>query len=111
VSWVQPEMWPLMHTESDLSQNSFTANLVLLFLRGILLWLVVPVATISWLVLWIGLRRRGVSLGRFLGWVDLNLVAALSRTVLRPLFRNPARWVPVSDMPQVTHRVHPLDPA
>jgi hypothetical protein len=101
---------PLMNDESDRGQNSLAAKLVLVFLRGVLLWPVVPVATVSWLFLWIGLRRRGVSFGQFLGWVDLILIAALSRTVLRPLFRAPPRWVPVKDMPQVTHRLQALDP-
>jgi hypothetical protein len=79
--------------------------------RGVLLWLVIPVVAVCWLPLAFPLRRRGVTFGRFLGWVDLNLVAALQRSILRPLFRRPIRWTPVRAMPDVTHRVRWLDPA
>jgi hypothetical protein len=57
------------------------------------------------------LRRMGVTFGGYLGWVDLNLVAALEHSILRPLFREPLSWTPVRSMPDVTHRVRWLDPA
>ena len=57
------------------------------------------------------LRRRGVSARQFLGWIDLNLMALLSRSILRPLFRAPPPWVPVSQMSRVTHRLRWVDPA
>jgi hypothetical protein len=92
-------------------RNSILGGFVLLLIRGILLWVVVPVATCVWLVVALRLRRRGVTLGRFLGWIDLNLVACLQRTILRPLFRAPRDWVPVDEMPKVTHRLRASDPA
>jgi len=87
------------------------SRLLLLLVRGVLLWVVVPVSAVVWLCLAIRLRRRGVGLGRFLGWVDLNLVAALQRTVLRPFFPSPLRWTRWREIETVTHRVGRLDPA
>ena len=92
--------------------SSATAALRLLLVRGVLLWLVVPIAVVVWLVGGLLLfRPRGISLARFLGWVDLNLVACLQRSVLRPVFRARVSWVHPREMPNVTHRVRPLDPA
>lgn len=85
--------------------------MVLLLGRGVLLWIVVPLAFVCWLLAAIPLRRRGVTLGKFLGWVDLNLVAFLGRTILRPIVRTPLDWVPASEMPEVTHRLRFQDPA
>jgi len=59
------------------SRGAVTASLTLLLFRGVLLWLVVPVATCVWVMLAV-LRRRPAGLGQFLGWVDLNLIAALN---------------------------------
>lgn len=92
-------------------QTSVPAGVALLLVRGVLLWIVVPVAFVCWLVLAVALRRRGVTLGKFLGWVDLNLVAFLGRTILRPIVRTPLNWVPVSAMPEVRHRLRSQDPA
>jgi len=92
-------------------QTSLTAGVALLLVRGVLLWIVVPLAFVCWLLLAIPLHRRGVTLGKFLGWVDLNLVALLGRTILRPIVRTSKSWVPVSAMPEVTHRLRFLDPA
>lgn len=85
-------------------------GLMLLFLRDILLWIVIPLAILAWLPAGYSLHRRGVSLGQFLGWVDLNLVACLERTILRPLFRAPLPWVPARSIAAVTHRVTWFDP-
>jgi hypothetical protein len=90
--------------------NSVASGVAVLVIRGLLLWLVVPLAVICWLPLRFALRRRGATFGRYLGWVDLNLVACLERSVLKPIMRNPAKWVPVAEMPRVTHRVRLLDP-
>ena len=84
------------------------AGITLLVIRGVLLWIVVPLTICAWLPALFWLRRRGVNLGQFLGWVDLNFVACLQRTVLRPLFRSPIAWVPARLMPEVTHRLDAL---
>ena len=80
-----------------------------MMIRGLLLWLVIPVSTVAWLLAFVPLRRRKVTFGGFLGWVDLNLAAILTRSVLRPLFRDPPPWVPLSSLPRVVHRVDMLD--
>ncbi len=98
-----------MSPEGGTRQNSVAAGVALLVLRGILLWVVVPLAALAWLVSFNWLR--GVSAGQFLGWIDLNLIAFLSRSILRPLFRAPPPWIPVSQMSRVTHRLRWIDPA
>jgi hypothetical protein len=97
--------------KSQAQRNSVVGGLALLFIRGVLLWVVVPLSTIVWVFGALGFRRRGVTLAHFLGWVDLNLIACLQRTVLRPFFRSPVPWVPGNAMPQVTHRLLWADPA
>jgi hypothetical protein len=96
-------------TESNPRRVPIIAGLALLCLRGVLLWIVIPLAALAWLPAAVRLRRRGVKLGQFLGWVDLNLVAFLERTILRPLFRSPVKWTSMRAMPEVTHRVGALD--
>jgi hypothetical protein len=86
-------------------------GVAILLVRGVLLWIVVPLAFVCWLLLAIPLRRRGVTLGKLLGWVDLNLVAFLGRTILRPLVRTPSNWVSAREMHEVTHRLRFQDPA
>ena len=78
-------------------------------MRGVLLWVVIPLAFCAWIPAAFWLRPRGIGFGQFLGWADLNLVALLGRVILRPLFHSPPPWVPAREMPQVTHRVTALD--
>lgn len=92
-------------------RNSPIAGLLLLLMRGILLWAVVPLAICVWPFAYPGLRRKGIGLGQYLGWVDVNLMASLSQVVLRPLFRSPVPWVAWREMSQVTHRLRLIDPA
>lgn len=92
-------------------KNSIVAGLLLLLVRGVLLWAVIPLAICVWLFAYLRLRRAGVGLGQFLGWVDLNLMASLSQIALRPLFRDPVPWVGWREMPGVTHRLRLIDPA
>jgi len=91
-------------------RNSIVGSLAVLLVRGVLLWVVVPLAAIAWPFVALRLRRRGATFGRYLGWVDLNLIAGLQRTILRPLVRAPSNWVPAREMPQVTHRLRATDP-
>ena len=80
-----------MSGELGSRRTSALAGLTLLAVRGVLLWVVVPVATLCWLPASFWLRRRGVHFGQYLGWLDINLVACLERTALRPLFLAPSR--------------------
>lgn len=87
------------------------AWLCLLFIRGVLLWLVVPVATIVWLFGAYWFVRDGASLGQFLGWVDNNFLIVIERSLLRPFFEKPTHpWVPYVNIAEVTHRISLLDP-
>jgi hypothetical protein len=80
------------------------AALALLFARGILLWLVIPLGSAVW-VLVISWGRR-VTLGEFLGWLDLNLVAALQRSLLVLLIQRPTvEFQPLRNMAGTVHRV------
>jgi len=92
-------------------RNSVVGGIAVLFVRGLLLWLVVPMAAIVWPILALWLRRGGVTFGGYLGWLDLNLISCLQRTILRPLVRAPVDWVPARDMARVVHRLRAVDPA
>lgn len=85
------------------------AGLSLLVVRGLLLWIAIPLGVVGWLVLLPWLRAR-ITLGQFLGWIDINLVAGLERSLLRPLFRHPLSWIRARDIAQVRHRIGKLDP-
>jgi hypothetical protein len=84
-------------------------TLVLITVRGLLLWLLVPLALVLWPFLAIPLRRRGVDIGRFLGWLDLNLISAIQRTVAQPFYEAPIPWIPLSAAPGLRHRIHTID--
>jgi hypothetical protein len=83
----------------------------LLMIRGVLLWVVIPATLVLWLALWPLLRAKKVRLGQLVGWVDLNLIATIEHTILRPLTRTPRSWVALRELPNVTHRVALEDPA
>jgi hypothetical protein len=54
----------------------------LMVVRGLLLWILIPVGFLLWLLFgWI----LGVAPGQFLGWLDLNLIATLQRVLIRPI--------------------------
>lgn len=82
----------------------------LLLIRGFLLWVVVPLGVVFWLLLWPYLRFKRVRLGQLLGWIDLNLVAFIERTMLRPLLPDRVPWTPARALPNISHRIGPHDP-
>ena len=55
--------------------------LALLVIRGLLLWILIPVGLVLWLFIF-GWSAR-VGLGTFLGWLDLNLTVALQRILVQ----------------------------
>ena len=63
--------------------------LTFLTLRGILLWIVVPATTLVWLLAWPCWHHKKVGCAQLIGWADLNPAAAIQRSLLRPLVRNP----------------------
>ena len=82
--------------------------LALLLVRGILLWIIIPIGFALWLLALSWTVRPG--LGEFLGWLDLNLIAALHRAMVRPLNGSRAEFVPARLIQTVTHRIHVVDP-
>jgi hypothetical protein len=94
-----------VNDSAEARRNSVVGGFAVLVIRGLLLWVVVPVATFWWLTMKVVRRGRGVTLGQFIGWCDINLIAGIQRSVMRPVVRWPADWVPASAMPEVTHRV------
>ncbi|MGH2617240.1 MAG: hypothetical protein ACRDJC_18560 [Thermomicrobiales bacterium] len=81
---------------------SLPASLVLLTARGILLWLTVPIAFATWLIVFAWRLPARVSLGECVGWFDLNLSAVL---MLALTSTSTVRFVPWRDMPGQLHRV------
>jgi hypothetical protein len=85
-------------------------GLLLLFVRGLLLWIVVPIGFIAWAATCPWQIKRKVALGQFFGWIDSNMIIAIERSVLRPFFAAPThRWVPIKDRDQVKNRIGVLD--
>jgi len=85
---------------------------MLLAVRGLLLWLVVPLAFLLWLLLTPirALRHRSfVSPSKVIGWADLNLIAVVGQILIRP-FGRPVGFTPWSEMASVDHHVSVIDP-
>ncbi len=83
--------------------NDPFAGVLLLLIRGILLWLLVPIGLIIWPF---SLPWSECGPGNFLGWLDNNQIAALQRYVLRPGFPEPqCEWVHFRDIKAVSHRI------
>ena len=84
---------------------------LLLLVRGHLLWIALPLATLMWVLRgpYAIVRRRPLKLGAMLGWVDLNLIAILTRSILRPFAREPVRFIPWKEVTAVDHRPGLLD--
>lgn len=88
----------------------WVSGLAFLFLRGLLLWILVPGTTLVWLFVWPYWHFKKVGCGQLIGWADLNLAAALQRTLFRPLVRDPLAFLRLSAASQVTHRILFIDP-
>ena len=93
------------------SWRRLVGGLVLLTVRGLLLWVVVPLGVLAWPLVVVPSRKRGLRLGRFLGWLDLNLTSAIQRTLARPFFEAPIAWTSFDAAAGLTHRIRLLDPA
>jgi len=80
--------------------------LVLMVIRGIALWLLVPIGFFVWILVSPWLVPRAVGLSKFVGWIDLNFAAFLQRVILRPFFATLSLpWVPFRDACNLRHRV------
>ena len=85
------------------------AGFILLLVRGVALWLVVPLSVVSYPVVRVFGSRA--TLVQMMGWADLNLIASLQRAFPRRAFPNRASFVRWRAMNSVTHRISLLDPA
>ena len=92
------------------SKSGFFSGFVLLTVRGVLLWVVLPLGCAAWVLVAPWLHKRGIKFGQFLGWIDINLIVLVQRSLLRPFYRKPAPlWVPATEMSGVEHRVGMVD--
>jgi hypothetical protein len=85
---------------------------VLLVIRGLLLWLVIPLAFVLWLLISparVVLHRPYATLGKVIGWADLNLTAAIAQILIRPFGRR-ISFIQWSSLLSVNHRVSLIDP-
>jgi hypothetical protein len=84
-------------------------KLLVLTLHGLIMWITVPlsyVVTCSTLPIW---RRRGASIAEVVGWIDLNVIALMFKTVARPLVITTPKWVSLEDAKSSGFRVSILD--
>ena len=91
-----------MSAKSTLSQIGL---LLMLLVRGVLMWIVVPVSAGWWLIaIPIGAMRGKpyVGLPQTIGWADLNLIALLTLRRLTP-------FVGWSQASKVQHRLNLVD--
>jgi hypothetical protein len=86
--------------------NATTVGLfVLLCVRSVLLWFVVPLAFTVWSVGLFWLWGR-TPLRTFVRWADWNVHVALCRSLLRLLMRDPLpKWVPLRSASTLDNRV------
>jgi hypothetical protein len=93
------------------SWKRIVGGLMLLTVRGLLLWAVVPIGLLlTWPLVVVPSRSRGVGLGQYLGWLDLNLISAIQRTIARPFFDAPISWTSFDAATVLTHRIGLIDP-
>lgn len=98
-----------VQVEPDDSDVGLIAGLALLLARGVLLWLVIPLAALAWLIGLPFWRKREARMEQLIGWSDLNLIAFLQRGPFRLFIRNPLKWTPASEVSRVEHRVTLFD--
>jgi hypothetical protein len=91
-------------------RNSVVGGLLVLVVRGVLLWIVMPVALVVWPFIRVSQRSARVTFGQYLGWVDLNLIACVQRIATPLLVRHPIAWTSARDMSEITHRLRATDP-
>ncbi|WP_394551721.1 hypothetical protein ACDF64_12710 [Agromyces sp. MMS24-JH15] len=82
----------------------FPVGVALLLFRGLALWVLLPVGVLAWLVVFSW--RDKLRLGEFLGWLDLNAMALMQRTVFAAWIPRPTvDYIPLRDSVGSTYRV------
>lgn len=93
------------HTTPRLPNPTPIGLFVLVCVRSVLLWFVVPLAFVTWLVGLFWLWGK-VPLRAFVRWADWNVGVALCRSILRPLMRDPLpNWAPLRSARALQNRV------
>ena len=65
---------------------------------------------IAWVLGASRLHKRGIKIGQFLGWIDINLIALIQQSLLRRFYRNSAQpWLSAREISRVVHRVGLMD--
>lgn len=78
--------------------------------RGLALYLLIPLAFVIWLLAFLWIFRYSKSLPQFVSWVDYNFSVSLIRGPLRPLVHKPyAEWLPLHRIQELTARTGLLD--
>jgi len=101
-----------MDANGHLGSLGAVALFTLLVVRGLLLWLVIPIALLGWLVtspIRLILRKPYITAGKLIGWADINLTAGIGQMLLRPFGRS-SEFTPWSKVLSVEHRVSIIDP-
>ena len=85
------------------SPNDMAAGILLVLIRGLFLWVLIPIGTFAWIAT---LPWSKSTIGNFLGWLDNNQIAVLQRGILRVGFPEPSyRWVHFRELQTVKHRI------
>lgn len=92
------------------SNSGFLASMLLLTVHGVLLWVVIPMGCVAWVLGAPWLHKRRIKIGQFLGWIDINLIALIQHSLLRPFYRNVALpWLSARKISKVVHRLGLMD--
>jgi hypothetical protein len=84
--------------------------ILLLVIRGIALWFLVPLAFLFWVLAFPWIFRYSKSLRQFVTWVDVNFCVSLLRGPLRVLVPEPRMsWLPLSRITELTARTADKD--
>ena len=83
---------------------------VLVIVRGLALYLLIPLAFVFWIVAFLWIVRYSKSLPQFVTWVDYNFTVSLIRGPLRLLIPEPrAEWLPLRRIKEMTARTKLYD--
>lgn len=92
----------------ELRFPTFT-KLLVLTLHGLIMWITVPLSyAVACLILPIW-RRRGASIGEVVGWIDLNVIVLMFKSIARPLVITIPEWISLEDAKSSGYRVSILD--
>jgi hypothetical protein len=85
-------------------------GIILLVVRGLALWLIVPFGFVSWLLAVPWMVSHGHSPRLWISWIDYNFCVALERGPLRPLMPRPLLdWLSIERMDELKARTGPND--